>query len=233
MKSFQAVTTVLAAIISTATAAVQGFDVSSAQSSVDFAKAFAEGARFAIIQATQGSGHVDPKFNQFYDDAADAGLIRGGYHIARPDKAFGGNQAKFFLQNGGGWTNEGRTLPGMVMLTGKHHPETHPCSGLSPKEMEHWIIEFVEVYRASTGIYPMLYTTTGWWKECTQNTVNLLARSLLVISDYSESIGELPAGWKSYTFWQYSDKSPWADAAYVFNGDISQLNMTAKFGYPN
>ncbi|RDA95714.1 hypothetical protein CP533_1148 [Ophiocordyceps camponoti-saundersi (nom. inval.)] len=205
MKSHQAITTLLATFASTTAAAVHGFDVSSYQDGVDFRKAYADGARFAIIKTTHGNSHVDFKSHQFFNQAADAGLIRGGYHVAQPDKAFGGNQAKFFLQNGGGWTNEGTTLPGMVVFTERDNPKTHPCSGLSPKDMEHWIIEFVEVYRASTGIYPLLYTTTGWWKQCTHNTVNLLARSLLVISDFSESIGELPAGWESYTFWHLAN----------------------------
>ncbi|RDA84356.1 hypothetical protein CP532_2594 [Ophiocordyceps camponoti-leonardi (nom. inval.)] len=231
MKSYQVVASILAVFANTASAAVQGFDISSYQDGVDFKKAYADGARFAMIKTTHGNTHVDFKFHQFYNQAADAGLIRGGYHVAQPDKAFGGNQAKFFLQNGGGWTNEGTTLPGMVVLTERDNTETHPCAGLSPKEMEHWIIEFVEVYRASTGIYPMLYTTTGWWKQCTHNTVNLLARSLLVISDFAESVGELPAGWESYTFWQYSDKSPWGSGSYVFNGDVAKLNRTATTGY--
>ncbi|KAF4592247.1 MFS monocarboxylate transporter [Ophiocordyceps camponoti-floridani] len=233
MRPFQAFTSALVA--STAAVAADtmlGFDASSVHGAVDFGQAYADGARFAIMRTTGGSSHVDRAFGQFQQQAADAGLIRGGYHVGQPERAFGGIQAKYFLQNGGGWIDDGKTLPGMIMLTDRDHREARTCHGMTPKEIQRWIIEFTEVYRASTSIYPMLYTTTGWWKQCTGNTVNLMNRALLVVSDHGERLGELPAGWKKHTFWEYSADSPWAGRSYVFNGDESGLNRTALVGRP-
>lgn len=47
-----------------------------------------------------------------------AGLIRGAYHVARPDQSSGNAQAAYFLAHGGGWTGDGKTLPGAVELVG-------------------------------------------------------------------------------------------------------------------
>jgi hypothetical protein len=46
--------------------------------------------------------------------ATNAGLIRGGYHFARPDVSSGATQANYFLAHGGGWSADGRTLPGAL-----------------------------------------------------------------------------------------------------------------------
>ncbi|KAI0441802.1 glycoside hydrolase superfamily [Xylaria telfairii] len=65
-----------------AIAAVQGFDISHYQSSVNFASAYSAGARFVIIKATEGTTYIDPSFSSHYTGATNAGLIRGGYHFA-------------------------------------------------------------------------------------------------------------------------------------------------------
>ena len=60
------------------------------------------------------SGYKNSYFSSQYTGATKAGLIRGGYHFARPDVASGAAQANYFASNGGGWTGDGRTLPGAL-----------------------------------------------------------------------------------------------------------------------
>jgi GH25 family lysozyme M1 (1,4-beta-N-acetylmuramidase) len=95
---------------------VYGFDISHYQSSVDFDAAYNDGGlRFVYIKATEGLTYKDPAFSDHYDGATSAGFIRGGYHFAHGDES-ASDQASFFYENGGGWTDDGITLPGKCLL---------------------------------------------------------------------------------------------------------------------
>lgn len=114
---------------------VQGFDVSHYQTSVDFASAYSGGLRFVFIKATEGTTYLDPSFSDHYNAATKAGFIRGGYHFAHGDEDPTA-QANYFLNSGGGWSNDGITLPGMLDLEGD-------CTTVS------WIQTF-----SSTEVFP-------------------------------------------------------------------------------
>lgn len=49
-----------------------------------------------------------------------------------------------------------------------------------------------------------------------------------MIARYGSSVGELPAGWKFYTIWQYNDSSKWGGDSNTFNGDFAQLQKLAR-----
>jgi GH25 family lysozyme M1 (1,4-beta-N-acetylmuramidase) len=70
---------------------------------------------------TMCSAYVSPQFNKQYTGATNVGLIRGGYHFARPGVSSGAAQANFFIAHGGGWSGDGRTLPGALDLEGRGH----------------------------------------------------------------------------------------------------------------
>ena len=61
---------------------------------------------------------MSPYFQSQWHGATTAGLIRGAYHIARPDQSTGSVQAIYFIAHGGAWTKDGKTLPGAVKLLG-------------------------------------------------------------------------------------------------------------------
>lgn len=104
--------------LETRASSVLGFDISHYQSSVDFSSAYNDGGlRFVYIKATEGTTYKDPAFSSHYTGATNAGFIRGGYHFAS-GTGDGSQEANFFLANGGGWSNDGRTLPGMLDLEG-------------------------------------------------------------------------------------------------------------------
>jgi GH25 family lysozyme M1 (1,4-beta-N-acetylmuramidase) len=60
------------------------------------------------------TAYTDPQFSANYAGATNAGIIRGGYHFARPSASSGATQANYFLAHGGGWSADGRTLPGAL-----------------------------------------------------------------------------------------------------------------------
>lgn len=56
---------------------VFGVDVSSYQGEVNWSTLTEQGVRFAFCKATEGSGHVDPTFQQNWQNAQEAGVLTG------------------------------------------------------------------------------------------------------------------------------------------------------------
>ncbi|KAG9074913.1 hypothetical protein FS749_013479 [Ceratobasidium sp. UAMH 11750] len=92
----------------------KGIDVSSYQGNVNWAAQKSAGISFAYIKATEGTGYTNSYFDQQYTGSYNAGIIRGSYHFARPDVSSGATQADYFLAHGGGWSADGKTLPGAL-----------------------------------------------------------------------------------------------------------------------
>ncbi|KAI1751120.1 glycoside hydrolase family 25 protein [Xylaria castorea] len=203
-----------------ALAAVQGFDISHYQSSVNFAAAYSAGARFVIIKATEGTTYIDPSFSSHYSDATNAGFVRGGYHFAHLDTSSGATQANYFLAHGGSWSGDGITLPGMLDLEGS-------CA-LSASATVAWIKDFSDTYHSKTGVYPLLYTNPSWWSSCTGNSNAFVNTNPLVLARYSSSAGTPPGGWPYYTIWQYNDAYTYGGDSDSFNGDMAALLRLAK-----
>ncbi|KAF2760314.1 putative N,O-diacetyl muramidase [Pseudovirgaria hyperparasitica] len=201
-------------------ATVEGFDISHYQSSVDFAGAYNAGLRFVLIKATEGTTYKDPAFSSHYNGATTAGFIRGGYHFARPSSSSGAVQASFFAKNGGGWSNDGRTLPGMLDLEGD-------CAGKSASAMVSWIQDFVETYLSETGRHCIIYTNRSWWQSCTGDSTAFSNTSPLHLASWNNSPGTIPGGWGYQTIWQYNDHSSWGGDSDRFNGDATQLRKLA------
>ncbi len=203
-----------------------GLDVSSFQGNVDWAQVAANGAQFAYAKASEGTYYTNPFFPQQYQGADLQGLIRGAYHFAIPDNSTGAAQADFFVSNGGGWSPDNHTLPGMVDL--EYNPYGAVCYGLSQAQMVSWVASFVNEYFADTGRWPVIYTTTDWWSTCTGNSASFAGHDPLWIANYSASPNPLPAGWATYSIWQYNDTGVFPGDQDVFNGSPAQLLSLAN-----
>ena len=185
----------------------------------------------STMQSSEGSEFADPVFQKHFQDATDAGLIRGAYHFALPSTSTGAMQATHFLNNGGRWTPDGITLPGMLDL--EYDPaakdgEGDVCYGLSHDEMVSWIKDFVITYYRETRRAPMVYTTADWWKSCTADSTVVSKVSALVLARYDDKIGEIPGGWTHASIWQYNDKFPLGGCSDVFTGNYRQLRELAR-----
>jgi GH25 family lysozyme M1 (1,4-beta-N-acetylmuramidase) len=160
-----------------------------------------------------------------YDGAYGAGLIRGAYHFALPDVSGGAAQASYFATHGGGWSADGRTLPGALDI------ETNPygtrCYGLSPGAMVAWIADFIRTYHALTSRWAVIYTGINWWSACTGGYSGFAGQDPLWVARYAAAPGQLPAGWSFYTFWQYAPGGPSIADLDVFNGSIDRLRVLA------
>jgi lysozyme len=176
-----------------------GVDVSGWQPGIDWDPVWDDGVDFAYMKATEGTYYTNDEFPDQYNGSADVGMVRGAYHFAIPDDSDGASQAAFFVDNGGGWTADGRTLPGALDI--EYNPYGETCYNLSESEMAQWIDDFNEEYLSLTGRYPSVYTTANWWDTCVGSDGG---DNPLWIAQWGSSEPTLPGGWDEYVFWQFS-----------------------------
>ncbi|MFE2228375.1 lysozyme [Streptomyces kronopolitis] len=207
-------------------ASVEGVDVSSHNGSVSWSTLWSSGVRFAYVKATESTSYTNPSFAQQYNGSYGAGMIRGAYHFATPDTSSGAAQAAYFTGHGGGWSRDGRTLPGALDM--EYNPYGSTCYGLSPAALVSWMKDWFATYKARTGRDAVLYTSTNWWKQCTGNSAAFGAVNPLWVPRYGSSVGELPAGWDFHTLWQYTSSGPTVGDHNHFNGTADRLKALAN-----
>ncbi|WP_255946686.1 GH25 family lysozyme [Streptomyces odontomachi] len=204
-----------------------GIDVSHYQGSINWSSVKAAGIQFAYIKATEGTTYKDPTFSANYLNAYNAKVIRGAYHYAQPGSSSGASQATYFAGNGGAWSADSLTLPGMLDLEGG-------CYGLSTSAMQSWILDFYNTYKAKTGRDVTIYTSASWWNSCTGGWSGMSARSPLVAASWTSAADPtIPNGFPFATIWQYTDAGSVSGISGAvdrdrFNGDSSRLLALAN-----
>lgn len=111
-----------------ALAGIKGIDVSHWQKIPDFKAVKESGHLFVIIKATEGTTWYDPKFNDFWKRAVDAGLYVGAYHFFR-DCYRGDDQADWFLER----INPLRDATDDKVLPGWLDSETNDGAGMEKR----------------------------------------------------------------------------------------------------
>ncbi|MCC3277709.1 hypothetical protein LJ754_00835 [Arthrobacter sp. zg-Y40] len=222
----QANNAVAAANITTAAfqpSGILGMDVSSHQGTVDWRTAWNQGSRFAYAKATEGQYYRNPEFKSQYAGAGSVGMYRGAYHFAIPTPGSGAGDANFFLDNGGMWTADGRTLPPLLDIEYNPYPSLgDTCYNMGPASMTQYVYDFSQVVQARTGRLPVIYTTTDWWSRCTGNTGAFSDHSLHIAS-YAKDVGPLPNGWGRYAIWQFSSTGPFVGDSNVWYAGEAEL----------
>ncbi|WP_432041229.1 lysozyme [Streptomyces cadmiisoli] len=221
--------TALAEVHASAASRPEGHDVSSHQKNVDWQQAKARGARFVYVKATESTTYRNPYFAGQYNGARGAGLIRGAYHFALPDRSSGTAQAGYFVRNGGAWRADGWTLPPALDIEYNPYDKKHKCYGLSSARMVGWIKAFSDEVKRLTGRRPVIYTTAHWWNTCTGASRAFARDHALWVARYdSATAGTLPAGWSFWTLWQYDNSGRLPGDQNLFNGSTTQLKRFAK-----
>lgn len=204
-----------------------GIDVSNHQGPINWA-AVAPHIDFVYVEATEGTYFRNADFAGQYNGSYQHGLVRGAYHFAIPNNSSGTTQADYFIAHGGGWSADGRTLPGVLDI--EYNPYGPQCYGLTSKQMVEWIDDFVTEYASRTHAYPVIYSTNGWWTSCTAGSSTFTTLDPLWIANYSTGPGALPGKWGFYTFWQYSDKGSLPGDQDRFNGALDRVKVLAAHG---
>jgi GH25 family lysozyme M1 (1,4-beta-N-acetylmuramidase) len=227
----------------TPTFGIQGLDVSGHQPGVDWQQQWNMGARFAYVKATEGNYFTNPSYSSQYDGSRSVGMIRGAYHFAIPNWSSGADQARYFVQNGGGWSADGYTMPPVLdfefnpyegrTIDGFYFGNT--CYGMSPAQLAAWVRDFGSTMLSMTGRLPMIYTNTNWWNQCLGNPAGFGDYPLWVAaypSSPTNNAGSIPSSWDSYAVWQYSSTGPYAGDSNVWNGDYAGLQRFAGAKQP-
>jgi GH25 family lysozyme M1 (1,4-beta-N-acetylmuramidase) len=205
-----------------------GIDISAYQGNINWGNV-APYIDFVYAKATEGTYYTNPYFYNQYEGPYNAGLIRGAYHFAIPNNSAGKTQADYFIAHGGGWSGDGKTLPGALDI--EYNPYGQECYNLTHSQMVSWIRAFVNEYAYREHAYPTIYSTTDWWTTCTGNYGGFGSYDPLWIANYTASHGgTLPSGWGFYTFWQYADHGSLPGDQDVFNGAYTQLRTLASRG---
>lgn len=204
-----------------------GIDVSHYQGTINWASVKAAGIQFAWIKDTEGTSYKDPEFDTNYLHAYNNKVIRGAYHFARPDLSGGATQATYFANNGGAWSADNLTLPGMLDLEGG-------CYGKSASAMQSWILDFYNTYKSKTGRDVVIYTSANWWNTCTGGWSGMSSRSPLWAASWTTAADPvIPNGFPYATIWQYTDSGSVSGVSGAvdrdrFNGDHTRLLALAN-----
>ncbi|RLY92273.1 lysozyme [Kocuria tytonicola] len=210
-------------------AGIAGMDVSGWQPAINWSAEYAAGARFAYVKTTEGIGYRSEAFNDQYTGSYAVGMNRGGYHFALPSQTDGASQADFFVNNGGGWSADGRTLPGLLDIEYNPYPSLgDTCYNMSAPQMNSWIKSFSDRYKQRTGRLPAIYTTADWWYTCTGNTAQFNNHPLHLASYGVDYPAYMPNGWSRHDLWQFSDNGPFSGDSNVYGGSWAQFQSFAS-----
>jgi lysozyme len=196
-----------------------GIDVSKAQITVNWPSVAGAGYVFAFIKATDGQDYVDPDFKVNWTGAAQAGLLRGAYHFFRAEDS-PQVQAQFFWDTVSGM-GDGE-LPLVV--------DIEENMGQSNSTVLSNLTHFLQDLEQLSGRQPMIYTYSSFWNSLGSERFGGYP---LWIAEYTTaSAPNLPNGWTTWEFWQYSEKGqvPGITGSVdldVFNGSADDLRQWA------
>jgi len=187
---------------------IKGVDVSHYQGDIDWSAKRAAGNEFASIKATEGASYVDAKFQRNWKLAKEAGLIRGAYHFfhANVDPI---TQAKHFLATIGEMAED--DLPPLF--------DWEVTDGQRASVQKANALKWLQYVEAACGKRPIIYASPGFLEPL--GDLSDFAGYTLWIAHYGVKSPRVPAPWKAWAFWQYTDKGG-SDLDY-FNGSVEEL----------
>lgn len=203
---------------------VRGVDVSAYQGEIDWQKLSGEDIKFAFIKATEGSGYVDDKFSQNYENALKTDLRIGAYHFFSYDSS-GETQAENFMNT---VPKTDDMLPPVIDVEFYgDKKENLPDKDKTQEELDKLIQKLEEYY----GKTPIIYATEKSYELYIAekyDNCDIWIRNVYMKPSLSDG--------RKWTFWQYANKEQLngysGDEKYidinVFNGSKSDFEQYAK-----
>jgi len=195
------------AAAATGAVTLTGTDVSFNQPSVDWAKVKAAGHDFAMSRCTDGLHSPDPKFGKArWKGMKDAGLVRGAYHIGRPQTGRDPkDEVTEFLDRltAVGGLHDGDLLPILDI-------EAFGSIGapLTAQQTVLWVRDWVAEMKRRIGRHPIIYTGV-FWRETMNNPPNNFGCPLWLAAYVKKKDLPpcIPKAWheQGITIWQYSE----------------------------
>ncbi|MTI85567.1 MAG: hypothetical protein FH756_17140 [Firmicutes bacterium] len=175
----------------------KGIDVSHWQGDINWNLVKNDGIYFSFIKATEGVDYEDPKFTKNLKEGKKAGVLVGGYHFCTPSSEGDAlNEAKYFInvtnKNGGFRAFD---LPPVI--------DIEKDNGLNREKISKIVRTWVEYVKKETKVQPIIYSYKSFIKEYLDESLFDIPL-WLAHYDIKQAPGLL--GWKSWLFWQYTDK---------------------------
>jgi GH25 family lysozyme M1 (1,4-beta-N-acetylmuramidase) len=197
----------------------RGLDISHWNGEVAMKKAAASGIRFIYLKASQGVSFVDSMYTTNVQRARRHGIVTGAYHFF--DYTVDGlAQAQHYLSVLATDPGSSTDLPPAVDV------ECHQALGRADRAYaREQLREFVnEMYRV-TGRYVVIYASAHMWRQVIGNDTTF-RRNPLWVACWGCEPPIIPAGWTSWTFWQYGvGEIPGLNR--VLDGDVYNGNRTS------
>jgi GH25 family lysozyme M1 (1,4-beta-N-acetylmuramidase) len=196
---------------------VHGIDVSKFTPSIDWGKLKTSRTSFAFVRATQGTNLVDNRFRQLWQAAQAAGIRRGAYHVYRSNQS-PVEQADFFLRTVG--SLDPADLAPAIDLSSYLAP-----GGSDPgvEAFSRDVLSWLQRVESAVQRKPLIYGATRWIEE--RLAGNALHAYPVWIAQYGPKC-QAPAGWKRWTFWQYTASGKVDGVAGI--ADLNKFNGTAE-----
>jgi len=217
-----------------ASAGARAVDVASHQhphgAAINWGQVARAGYRFAFIKATEGNYYANPYYASDRGQARAAGLFVAGYHFAVPNVSSGATQADFAVSHAGD-AADGHPMP--LALDIEYNPYGATCYGLTAARMVAWISAFTTEAQRLTSQPTIIYTTADWWRSCTGDS-GAFGSDPLWVAAYRPSSPPMPAGWRQWTFWQYTSRAQvpgiaaQVDVSYFGRGVLQLLDPGAQ-----
>jgi len=174
-----------------------GIDVSRHQGDIDWARVRNAGVKFVFIKASEGVSWVDPKFAVNWSEAKKHGIIRGAYHFFRP-RADVGRQIDNLVNTVG--KLETGDLPPVLDI---EVPDS--WQRFSRQKRLEMILQWLDGVEKGLGVRPIIYLSPSFADNTLGNPAELAGYDLWIAHYTSKISPRVPAPWRDWTFWQYSE----------------------------
>jgi lysozyme len=205
---------------------VYGVDVSTYQATVNWPRVAAAGKKFAITRVSDGTTHLDNRFDANWVGIKNAGMIRGVYQFFRPgqDPTAQANVVINKLNAHGG------LKPGDLPVV----MDIEATDGMTPAVIQARALTWLHRIETVTGRKPMVYTANFM----SSAIGNALRAYPLWVANYTTLCPSMPSAWTHWVMWQNASTGTVSGIAGnvdhdMFNGTLAQLRAFAHATVPD
>jgi lysozyme len=172
---------------------VHGIDVSTYQAAIAWPQVKAAKIDFAFARISDGTTHPDAQFANNWKGMKSAGVVRGSYQYFRSseDPLAQANLVASSLTGAGG------LQPGDLPVV----MDMETADGQSTAVVQAHMMTWLNAVTQATGRAPIIYTNSA--------SSSFIGSSFgsygLWVANWGVSCPNVPAGWSTWRFWQYTD----------------------------
>ncbi|WP_158578952.1 glycoside hydrolase family 25 protein [Spongiactinospora rosea] len=193
---------------------LRGIDVSDWQSAVDWAARAGEGVAFGFARASEGDAVTDRRFAGHWAAMREHGLVRGAYHVARPDTDPAAQARRFLGVVVAGGSAQGDLLA-LVLDRAR---------GVEPAGVSAFALEWCRAVERECGVRPFVHTFAAFARE--GNCAGLGGHPLWISSPgRPQGDPEVPAPWREWRIHQYAHSPLDLNVFAGTRGDLTALGL--------